>query len=407
MKWASSIQNSASLEKCVRMALDEVKTELGKEPMDLAFLFVSSAYRSELVDLWPVIRNEFKSKFVIGCTGGGIIGGGREIEFKPAVSLIAASLPGVNLYPFLIQQENLPDADQAPKAWRELVKAPADEKPSFILFSDPFSLDSDALVRGLDYAYPASIKTGGLASGGTNPNENLLFLNDKITSKGAVGLALSGNISIEAVVAQGCRPIGKALPISASDENILMGLDGQPPMDYIQKLYHELSPIDQELLQTSLFLGIAMDSFNAEPKQGDFLIRNIIGLDQDKGFLAIGAGLRNGQLVQFHLRDAETSKEDLQLMLKKSLSAKQKKYQVDASGGGAVLFSCLGRGEKLYGKPDHDSKLIKEVLGDIPVGGFFCNGEIGPVGGKTYLHGYTSSIALITSGTTGELNTPK
>jgi small ligand-binding sensory domain FIST len=307
-------------------------------------------------------------------------------------------LPKVKITPFHFHQENLPDGDNGPQVWRNLVKSDPTDNPQFLLLADPFSIDSDALISGLDFAFPTSAKVGGLASGGASPNENFLFINDKVFHKGVVGVSFSGDISVEVIVAQGCRPIGETLTVTACENNILMGVNGQTPLEYLQGLYETLSKRDQKMLQQSLFLGILMDAFNATPKQGDFLIRNITGLDEKNGFLAVGTMLRSGQTIQFHLRDSVTSHDDLKLLLMKSRAANLKEaLQGKTSKAGAMLFSCLGRGHRLYGEPNHDSNLLSSICGNIPVGGFFCNGEIGPVGGKTFLHGYTSSIAVFRS----------
>ena len=397
MKWSSSLQQSPSFEKAVAAAVADVRKGLRSGAPDLGLLFVSAAFRSNLVDLWSVLRKELGVRHLIGCTGGGVIGAGREAEDDAAaVSFTGALLPGVDITPFVVQQERLPDLDAGPKSWRDLIGVDPGTKPDFLILSDPFSVDSDALLAGLDFAYPGAVKIGGLASGGVRPNENLLLCDERIVSKGAVGVALSGDIRVDAIVAQGCRPIGEPLTITQAKENVLISVNDKPPLVYLQELFESLSDHDQLLLQTSLFLGIAMNAFKAEPKQGDFLIRNLIGLDQASGALAIGAPLRVGQKVQFHLRDAETSREDLRFMLSRSgLRDLKEKKRNNRNQAGAVLFSCLGRGHRLYGEPDHDSALIKSMVGEIPIGGFFCNGEIGPVEGRTYLHGYTSSIALI------------
>lgn len=395
MKWFSTVQSGASLERSLRQAARDVKANMKIDKADLGLLFISASYRAEAVDLWPVLKEELGIKHLLGCTGGGIIGAGHEVEDRPAISLTVADLPDVDIVPFHITQENLPDADTGPKAWRDLVHVGPEKQPSFLILSDPFSVDSDALVAGLDFAFPQAVKVGGLTSGGNNPNEHLLLLDQKILSKGAVGVALSGDIFVEAVVAQGCRPVGEPVTITECDANILIAVDGKPPLAYVQEMYEKASLRDKELMQSSLFLGLLMDPFKSEPKQGDFLVRNIIGLDQNRGIMAIGAPLRVGQVVQFHLRDAATSHDDLQLMLTNSQSAKLKTTAPgNPAVAGAMLFSCLGRGRRLYGEADHDSSLFKSLVGDIPVGGFFCNGEIGPIGGKTYLHGYTSSIAV-------------
>lgn len=396
MKWTSAIRSSASLERALHEAALEIKAKLQSDQADLGLLFVSSAYRSDLIDLWSLLKKELPLKHLLGCTGGGVIGGGHEIEDQPAVSLTAAILPDVRIVPFRVQQGELPDLDTGPKPWRELVSSTPETNPNFLVLSDPFSLDADALISGLDFAFPNSIKVGGLASGGTAPNENLLLSDEKILSRGAVGVALSGDIFMEAVVAQGCRPIGRPLSITEADGNVMLRVEGNSPVAYLQELFESLPKRDQDLMQTSLFLGLLMDPFKKDPKQGDFLIRNIIGVDHNKGVMAVGSFLRNGQTVQFHLRDAHTSRDDLKMMLSRSQSAQLKSIvNGNPASAGAVLFSCLGRGRRLYGKPDFDSNVIKSVVGDIPVGGFFCNGEIGPVSGRTYLHGYTSSIAVI------------
>jgi small ligand-binding sensory domain FIST len=204
-----------------------------------------------------------------------------------------------------------------------------------------------------------------------------------------VGIALSGDIEVDTIVAQGCRPIGEPMQITKCDQTLLQELDGKPPLEILHDLNEILSDSDKKLLQTSLFLGIEMDPMRDNPKQGDFLIRNLMGIDRESGGLSIGALLRNGQLVQFHLRDKNMSAEDLEVMLTRYLS------QGNAENAqGALLFSCLGRGQYLYGEANHDTNMFRGKLGDIPLGGFFCNGEIGPVGNATFLHGYTSSFGI-------------
>jgi small ligand-binding sensory domain FIST len=401
MKWFSTIQTSPSFEKAFHLACQDIHAQLGAEQADLAFVFVSSDYRAAVIDLWPRLSQDLPARIVLGCSGGGVIGAGKEIEEEPAVSITVGVLPGVQISPFHFLQENLPDADASPRAWRELLKTTPEAQPDFLILSDPFSFDTDALVAGLDFAFPHATKAGGLASGGRGPHENLLLYGERILSKGAIGAAISGDIAVEVIVAQGCRPIGEPMTVTGADDNILVSVNNQAPLLYLQELFEKLNPRDQELLQNSLFLGLLMDPLNPTPKQGNFLIRNIIGVDQANGFLGIGAPLRVGQTVQFHLRDAATSRDDLKLMMTRSgsVSLKEALLQKPARAG-AVLFSCLGRGKRLYGQANHDSQIVKSYVGDIPIGGFFCNGEIGPVGGKTYLHGYTSSIAVFSPKTT-------
>lgn len=371
----------------------DMAKEFGRSKADLAMLFISATYRDQLIDSWSSLRKEIPAKLVLGCTAGGVIGDGQEIEEEAAVSLISCKSPGVEISPFHVHQPNLPTRDGSPRLWHELMKIHPDENPHFIILSDPFSFDAEHFIEGLDFGYPKAAKIGGLASGGTQPNENLLLFNERAYHQGAIGVVMSGDIAVDTVVAQGCRPIGEALTITEADGQILLSVNNQRPIKYLSALFEKLNERDRELLKTSLFFGISMDPLNAAPKQGDFLIRNIMGLNMEEGIIAIGATLRPGQTVQFHLRDSETSHDDLNLMLANSKPDRFKDLSAQKNAG-ALLFSCLGRGHRLYGKPHHDSHLFRSVLGEMPVAGFFCNGEIGPVRGRTYLHGYTSSFGV-------------
>ena len=295
----------------------------------------------------------------------------------------------MTLTAFHLQGDNLPDLDAGPQAWEDLVQVVKSDDPQFILLADPYSFPAQNLIMGLDFAFDQSAKIGGLASGAQQPGQNALFLEDKVFHSGAVGVAMSGNVIVDTVVAQGCRPIGKPMRITQSQRNLLGGLDGRPPVEVLRELFEGLNERDRGLMRTSLFLGVVMDGFIDEPSQGDFLIRNVMGMDDRAGVLSIGETLKEGQLVQFHLRDAETSAEDLVAVLDR-YAGENRENQAQ----GALLFSCLGRGQYLYGKPNHDTEIFQNKLGSVPLGGFFCNGEIGPVSGTTFLHGYTSSFGI-------------
>ena len=275
-----------------------------------------------------------------------------------------------------------------PDEWEKTLNVSAKNEPDFLLVIDPFSFPAENFLLGMDYGFSRSVKVGGLASGGHQPGENALFLGETVHESGAIGIAMEGNVAIDPIVAQGCRPVGNVMCITKSQHNMLQELDQKPPLEVLKDLFASSAERDQELMQSSLFLGIVMDDFIEDPKQGDFLVRNVVGLDSKTGIMAIGENLREGQRVQFHLRDALTSADDLAAALGRYVDENQ-------AGGsqGALLFSCLGRGEYLYGRPDHDTDMFKDKLG-VPLGGFFCNGEIGPVGGNTFLHGYTSSFGI-------------
>ena len=389
MKWASALSEQTAFTDAIEECIGLVRQQLGDSSPHLAVVFASSHHAEDYERLPQLIRENLDSTLVLGCSGGGIIGNGQEVEQRPAVSITAAHLPDVNLVGFHLEGDTLPDLDAGPDAWEEVVQVSPSQEPHFVLLADAFSFPVQNLLLGLDYAFERSAKIGGLASGGQESRQNALFLGDQVYSSGAVGVALHGNIAVDTVVAQGCRPIGKPMRITESRRNLLVELDGQPPVSVLRDLFQGLNERDRGLMRHSLFLGVVMDQFIEEPKHGDFLIRNVMGMDERNGVLSIGETLKEGQLVQFHLRDSETSTEDLTAVLER-YAADNRENQVH----GALLFSCMGRGQYLYGRPDHDSELFRDKLGTVPLGGFFCNGEIGPVGGTTFLHGYTSSFGI-------------
>jgi small ligand-binding sensory domain FIST len=389
MKWISTISDAATLPEALEDVASTAEQSLQGQKPDLCLVFISNHFLSGYESVIPFLKERFGANVILGCSGGGVVGNAQEVEHRPALAITFAVLPDVTLTPFRVADSSLPGLDVSPREWHHLTGVSPSENPQFILLADPYSIRIENLLMGMDYAYPKAAKVGGLASGATQPGENALYLNSVCYRSGAVGVALSGNVALDVLVAQGCRPIGKPMRVTKCDRNILMELDGQSPLNILRDLFLTLGARDQNLLQHALFLGLVMDPMKSHFTQGDFLVRNIVGLDTEKGILAIGAHLRQGQMVQFHLRDAQTSAEDLQQTLS-TYSSRGGHEQVS----GALLFSCLGRGEFLYGKASHDTQLFQQKLGQVPISGFFCNGEIGPVGGTTYLHGYTSCFAL-------------
>ena len=389
MKWATAVSRKTSFEDAMLECAGSVRESLGSGPVTLALVFVTPHFAEFYEGLHETLMGSLGPGTLLGCSGGGVIGGGEEVEQAPAVTLVAARLPDVTVRPFHLDGP-LPDLDGPPDAWEGLLGVKQAENPQFVLLADPFSVDPEALLSGLDYAFPALAKIGGLASGANSPGLNALFMDSKVHSSGLVGVALTGNVVVDTVVAQGCRPIGGLMQVTRSEGNLLYELDERPAFSALEDLFEGMDERDRALAVRSLFLGVVMDEFLEEPKAGDFLIRNLGGIDPKSGVVAVGERLQEGMRVRFHLRDAETSAEDLHAVLGGYEDTLPNKDVVS----GALLFSCLGRGEYLYKKPNFDTGIFKQHLGEVPVGGFFCNGEIGPVGGTTFLHGYTSSFGL-------------
>jgi small ligand-binding sensory domain FIST len=381
MRWASTLSSGAEATSAFAEAAEALEVELAGSAPDLLLVFASPQHAGGFGAIAELAARRFPRALLVGCTASGVIGGAHEAEAGPALSLTAAALPGVALAGFHVEP-GAPGVD-----WRARVGLPPAARPSFLVLGDPYTGDVGELIHGLDRAYPGAPKFGGLASGGRRPGENRLLLGRAVHRGGAVGIAFSGDLSVDTLVAQGCRPIGRPMVVTRCEGTLLEGLDWNPPLQVLTELYRSLDARDRELLQHSLFLGLEMRPEAVEHAQGELLVRNILGMDERSGAMAVGAELRPMMVAQFVLRDPHSAEEELRRMLASRRGTSRRP-------AGALLFSCVGRGEGLFGAPDHDSSLFEEQLGPAPVGGFFCNGEIGPVGGTTFLHGYTSAFAI-------------
>ncbi len=392
-QWVSVLSEEPITRHAAQDAAAQAAEALGGHAPDVAFVFFSTHHRGNAIEVAEAVATTLMPEHVLGCSAGGIIGAGREVEERPAVSITAARLPGVTVRAFALDDADLPDEDAPPRAWESLIGVAPSANPAFIVLAEPFSFAADQLLRGLDYAYPKSAKAGGLASAGERAGQNVLLADGDLLRRGAVCLALSGAIAVDTVVAQGCRAIGNAMKITRASGNFVVELDGRPPLAVLKDLLPRLSERDQRLARSSLFLGVSTDPLLDEPGPGEYLIRNILGVSADNGALAVGELVRVGQAVRFHLRDALSSSTDLDALMAR-YAAERLADPALPRPEGALLFSCLGRGKNLYGRPDHDTDLFRDKVGDVPLGGFFANGEIGSVHGVTHLHGFTSSFAL-------------
>jgi small ligand-binding sensory domain FIST len=353
--------------------------------VDLAVLFLSPDHGDEASRLVSAVRQRLSPRLLVGCTGEGVIGGGKEIEAGVAASLWVAHLPRTDLAPLRLTFSGLQDRFSM-TGWPDTISAASDSV--FILFADPFSTPTQELLPLLEDQYPGAIAIGGLAGGGREPGGNRLIINGETHDAGLVGVALSGGVSVKTVVSQGCRPIGERYIITKAEENVIHELSGMPALHRLQSLYQSLRREDRALAHRALHIGIAMDEHRERFERGDFLVRNLIGADQETGAVVIGDIAQEGQTIQFHVRDGQSAHEDLKDLLAASRNAGPSPTR------GALLFSCCGRGRGLFGRADHDVSVIETEIGRIPLAGFFAQGEIGPIGGRTFLHGYTASVAL-------------
>jgi small ligand-binding sensory domain FIST len=399
VRWASSISDARDLETALELACNELHTQLDAAQPDLLVAFVSREHQARWPQLPDRLRERWPNVALIGCSAGGVIADGRELEGRAGLALTAAVLPGVELTPFHLADAALAgsglDAEALRRHWSNALGLGEGPDPHLVLLPDPFTWPGPDLLAELDRAFPTGIKIGGLASGGDRPGEHRLFCRSMAHPRGMVGVAMRGNLEIDAVVAQGCRPIGQPMFVTRHQRNVIAELDGRPALEALQTLFDGLDAEDRARARHSLFIGVVVGRGRGALDlhgHGDFLIRNLVGVDPLSGSVAIAAVLDDHAVVQFHLRDAETSAAELRDLLDDHARV----HAEDDPAQAALLFSCLGRGAALYGQSDHDSLAIRERLaGPLAIAGFFCNGEIGPIAGRTFVHGYTSAIALI------------
>ena len=375
--FASALSQHPIATQAVGEAAGEVLEQLQGQDADLVVCFVSPHHVGVLEDVAGALRSLLEPRVLIGGTAASIIGGPREVEETPALAVFAARLPGSTLHPIALRVEETPDG-AALVGWPEQLDSLPD---TLLMFADPFTFPVDAFLARCNADAPDLRIIGGLASAAARPGGNRLVLDELVVAEGAVGVLVDG-IEVRTLVSQGCRPIGRPYVVTRAQRNFVEELAGQPALERLQELATTATEDERELLRSGLHMGLVVDEHKAEFERGDFLVRNLLGADQDSGSLAVGDTVTVGQTVQFHVRDAGAADEDLRELL----------AGVDADA--ALLFTCNGRGSHLFGGPDHDAGLVEQMLGPIPLAGCFCAGEIGPVGGRNFLHGFTASLAL-------------
>lgn len=386
--FVSALSRNRTWREAVRELATKIKKDLGGRSCDLAIFFVSETYeRFDPQAFSKLLTDILPYRVLLGCNSSGVISAKNEIEMEPAITMLAMHLPGVKLYPFAVPAGQIGLLESGNKLINYLDIFPTD-KPRFICLADPATADINALLHGFNEGYKGLPVVGGLASGAVMGAANWLCLNGAVHNDGAIGVALTGNIEFEVIVSQGSRPIGKPFVVTRAEDNVLYEIAGRPALMVVRELLEELSAKDKTLAEHTLSVGIVMNEKKTAFKRGDFLIRNIVGFDPDTGALMVAALLKVGQTLQFQLRDAETSSEDLNLMLEKASSA-------NGHPQGGILVSCCGRGKNFYGTPDHDISAIQNLRGPMPLAGFFANGEISPIGDKNFVHGYTSSLVIL------------
>lgn len=353
----------------------EVLEAVGPGP-DLAVLFVSHAHAGALEDAAFAVRAVLEPKALIGCAAETVIGDGREIEDGPAVSLWAGRVGPV-----------APVRLTAVPGRTDLEGWPTDipfDPSALLLLADPFSFPVESLFTWLDEHHPGLPVLGGNASGARGPGGNRLAADARVMVDGAVGVLLGPSVEVASIVSQGCRPIGQPFAVTRSERNIVYELGGQPAYERLMETARGgLTEDEIRMVNEGLFLGLVIDEHKLDFGPGDFLVRNVMGFDPENGAIAINDLVTLGVTAQFHVRDSTTADEELRRLL------------TGAEADAALVFTCNGRGSHLFRDPDHDARMVADMLDGAPAVGLFCQGEFGPVGGRNFVHGFTASVALL------------
>jgi small ligand-binding sensory domain FIST len=360
------------------------------EHIDAAIFFANSFYAEHYSAMLARIQEVTGAKVLIGCSGEAVVGEELELEDMPALSLLTLALPGAQLHPVRFTQAMI-DACETPLSWRARLDVQLDDVNAWLILADPFHIEIEQLIDGLGSAYGECPILGGMASS-SNPGTRRthIFLNHEVFTDGGVGLGIGGPYTLLPLVSQGCEPIGETWTITSVRDNLIQTISNRPAYDMLVETFKSLPQDVQRRAPRNLLVGLAADEYLENFQRGSFLVRPLIGVERGTGALAIGALPRIGQTVQFQMRDALAADLDLTELLDQVSASLD--HQLPIAG---VLCTCNGRGVSLFGTPHHDACTINRHLGTFPLTGLFCNGEIGPIGTRPFLHGFTASLALL------------
>jgi small ligand-binding sensory domain FIST len=381
--FASALSEHPDPAEAAGEVIGSVLERLGTEP-DVAAVFASPQHRDAFGDIAAAVNRMLRPGVLVGTTAVAVLGGSREVEDTPAIGLWAARLTA-RPRPVRLQATRTASGI----ALQGLSASTFEPGDALLLLADPFSLPVDAIIDALaEFEMPGASEAlsvpvvGGMASAANTPGGNRLVLDDEMMSSGGVGVILPGAVATRSVVSQGCRPIGEPMIVTRAEGNLVMEIAGRPALDRLDDLVRAADAEERSLLASGLQIGIAIDEHRETFERGDFLVRGVVGADRIQRALAVGDRVEVGTTVQFQVRDAVAADEDLRAML------------ADATGDAALVFTCNGRGQRLFGEPDHDARVVHDTLGSPALAGMFCAGEFGPIGGRSFVHGFTASVLL-------------
>jgi len=352
----------------------------GGRPPDLALLFVTPPHVEAMAAAAATVVAAVVPGTLLGVTAVSVVGGPHEVERGPAVSLWAGNTGAVT--PFHLSVVDTPDGPTF-TGWPDVIP---EDASALLLMADPFSFPVDALLDRLRQDQPGLAVVGGQASAARGPGGNRLVLDGQVFTDGAIGAFLGPGVEVSTVVSQGCRPVGSPFVVTRAEDNVVYELAGRPALERLQEVAATLSDDDRRLMSELVQLGRVIDEAKMDFGRGDFLVRTVVGADPEVGALAVGDVVEVGSTTQFQVRDAASADDDLRQLV------------AGQSADAALLFTCNGRGSHLFGTPDHDAGVVSDSLDGIPMAGMFCAGEIGPIGGRNFVHGFTAAVVLFSRG---------
>ena len=375
-------------ERGIQEWAEDLRSRLRAPQASLGLVFMSPKFFPDAKQILEILRVHARLPLLAGCSSQGLIVGAEEVEQDGGLTFGLYSLPGAELKGFHITQEQVEEAN-GPGYWRLETSIEPEQTNGWLVFIDPFHLDSEAWIRTWNEAYAPLPVLGGLASGDSSEQRTQVYLNGEVFESGGVAISVGGQVKLAGVISQGCTPIGETWTLTKVEQNIIHEIGNRPAYQVLAETFNQLSEEDQKKARGNIFIGLVVNEYLDDFHRGDFLIRNLLGADAKSGSIAVAALPRSGQTVQFQRRSAAAATEDM-----KELLARAKQSLAGNTIYGGCLCSCNGRGQNLFGEPNHDAHMVQQRFGPFGLAGFFCNGEIGPVGEKNFLHGYTASLAL-------------
>ena len=385
MRWASALSRLEDATLAAHEVARSLRETLGEGPVDLVLAFFGTSHAGSSDAIAEILRDALAPATLAGVSARGVVSREHEIEQGAALSVVAARLPGVEVRPFLLVQDVWRDPVVDDAAF-DLIAPGARGAELVVLLADPFSFDVEKALGLFNRHAPGVRVVGGMASAANRANGNALFLNDWSSRDGGFALALRGALRADVVVSQGCEPIGPPLDVTHVENNVILTLDGQPALERAEQVLRALPESERARLAQGLYVG--RPARGEASGRGDYLVRNLLGADRDRGAIAVADLVGPREKIRLHVRDARAAEDDLAMLLSPQ--------SFDAPASGALMFECNGRGTMLFGAADHDIGMLQAAIGGaVPCAGMFCAGEIGPVGEKNFLHGHTASIAIV------------